>query len=278
MLALATATLTAAPQTVWTIGVDEDPFANGYNATDEFSSENYINDARPGTVYTTNTPVVDDDFYFAGFYPSSFNALITNRTVSVSEPNLGWERALTDGDRTNRAHFILNSAQAGAQSRLRLSFELVWGGVWLSLSNTSGEGYGQHDITARFRNSAGQTTLLYSNRFDRDARIILDFPATSVLASAGPNTIEIARVGPFTANTGYWIQFDYVQLEADTNALADADVDSLPRWWEEDNGLSDASAADSASGKDSARSYDGRFRRGNNTTNTPSHRLRQIEN
>ncbi len=267
-LTLAMSSLHAAPQTVWLIGVDEDPLAAGYNATDEFSSENYINDARPGTVYTTNNPVVDDDFYFAGTYLNGFNGLTSNRTVTVSEPDLGWERALTDGDRTNRVHFNLSSAQAGAQSRLRLSFELVWGGVWLSLSNASGEGSGLHDITARFKNSAGATTLLYSNRLDRDTRIILDFPAASVAASNGANTIEIARVGPITANVGYWIQFDYAQLEADTNALADADGDGLPRWWEQDNNLSDSNAADAASDKDA----DGRtalqeYNAGNNSSN-----------
>ena len=216
-LFLGMVTIFASPQTIWQIGQDEDPLAAGYNATDEFSTENYINDARPGSVYTTNGPVVDDDFYFAGNYPIGFNGLTTNRTVVVSEPDLGWERALTDGDRTNRVNFILNSAQAGALSRLRLSFELVWGGVWLSLSNTSGEGFGQHDITARFKNSAGQTTLLYSNRLDRDTRIILDFPASGFLALAGSNTIEIARFGPTTQNTGYWLQFHSAQLEVDTN-------------------------------------------------------------
>lgn len=267
-LLLATQTLPAAPETVWLIGVDEDPLAAGYNATDEFSSENYINDPRPGTVYTTNNPVVDDDFYFAGTFPSGFNGLTTNRTVLSAEPNLGWERALTDGDRTNRVHFMFNSAQVGAPSRLRLSFEMVWGGVWLSLLGQSGEGFGQHDIVVRFRNSVGATTLIYSNRLDRDTRIIVDFPAASVGASAGPNTIEFARVGPFTANTGYWIQFDYAQLEADTNALADADSDGLPRWWEIDNGLSDADAADAASDKDG----DGRtalqeYNGGSNSTN-----------
>lgn len=151
--------------------------------------------------------------------PIGFNGLTTNLPVTFNEPAIAWERALTDGDRTNRVHFFLTSAQVGAQSQLRLSFELVWGGVWLSLSNTSGEGFDQHDVTVRFKNGAGQGTLLYSNRVDRDTRIILDFPATSVLASAGPNTIEFARVGPNIANIGYWIQFDYASLEADTNAL-----------------------------------------------------------
>lgn len=267
-LILAMQPLPAASATVWLIGEDEDPLAAGYNATDEFSSENYVNDARPGTVYSTNNPVVDDDFYFAGTYPSGFNGLTTNRVVLVNEPNLGWERALTDGDRTNRVHFLLNSGQAGAPSRLRLSFELVWGGIWLPLLGQSGEGFGVHDIAVRFRNSAGATTLIYSNRVDRDTRIVVDFPASSVAASAGPNTIEFARVGPLTANTGYWIQFDYAQLEADTNALADADGDGLPRWWEVDNGLSDAVAADAASDKDGdGRSAWQEYNGGVNSTN-----------
>lgn len=267
-LLLLPAALRAAPEMVWLIGVDEDPFASGYNPTDEFSSENYINDPRPGTVYTASNPVVDDDFYFAGTFPIGFNGLTTNRAVAVAELDKGWERALTDGDRTNRVHFFLTSVQANSQSRLRLSFELVYGGIWLPLLGQSGEGFGVHDVAVRFRNSAGTTTLIYSNRLDRDTRIVVDFPASSVAASAGPNAIEFARVGPFTANTGYWIQFDYAQLEADTNALADADGDGLPRWWEVDNGLSDSNAADAASDKDG----DGRtalqeYNNGNNSTN-----------
>lgn len=62
-------------QPVWVIGVDEDPFASGYNATDEFSSENYINDVRPGKVtrlpgdppYNAGSnPKADDDFFAPG--------------------------------------------------------------------------------------------------------------------------------------------------------------------------------------------------------------------
>ena len=268
LLFLTFASARAALLPVWLIGVDDDPFAAGYNPTQEFSSENYLNDPAPGTVYTLANPVVDDDFYFAGTFPIGFNGLTTNRPVVVAEVEKGWERALTDGDRTNRIHFFLNSAQAGALSRLRLSFELVQGGVWLPLLGQSGEGFGVHDIVVRFRNSAGTTTLIYSNRVDRDTRLVVDFPASSVAASAGPNTIEFARLGPFTANTGYWIQFDYAQLEADTSALADVDGDGLPRWWELDNGLSDANAADAASDKDGdGRSAGQEFNGGNNATN-----------
>src|SRR5688572_24648947 len=187
-------------QAVWQIGLDEDPFQAGYNATDEFASENYINDARPGRVtrlpgdplYNAGSnPAADDDFYRPGTYPVGFNNLTSNLPVPNPEPDTAWERALTDGDRTNRVHFFLTGPQAGAQSRLRLSFELVWGGVWLSLSNHVGESFGPHDITVRFRNAAGQATLLWSNRLDRDTRLLLEFPAATVAASAGPNTIEI---------------------------------------------------------------------------------------
>src|SRR5580765_8634645 len=245
---------------VWQIGVDEDPFGSGYNATDEFSSENYLNDLRPGKVtrvpgdplYNSgNNPTADDDFYCAGAYPIGFNGLTTNLPVAFNEPDIAWERALTDGDKTNRVHFFLNSQQADSLSRLRLSFELVWGGVWYGApTNQSGEGFGDHDVVVRFKNATGTGTLLYTNRVSRDMRIILDFNASSVAASAGPNTIELVRTGPITPNVGYWIQFDYLKLEANTNALMDADSDGLPRWWEEENHLSDTDPTDAASDRD----------------------------
>jgi uncharacterized protein (DUF1800 family) len=247
-------------RTVWQIGIDDDPFQSGYNATQEFSSENYINDPRPGKVTrvpgdplynATNNPTADDDFYCAGTYPAGFNGLTTNLPVAFNEPDIAWERALTDGDKTNRVHFFLSSQQAGALSRLRLSLELVWGGVWYGApTNQSGEGFGDHDVVIRFKNSAGQGTQLYTNRISRDTRIVLDFNATNVAASTGPNTIEFVRTGPITPNVGYWIQFDYVKLEANTNALMDADGDGLPRWWEEENGLSDANPLDADSDLD----------------------------
>src|SRR6476646_1133727 len=120
-------------QTVWQIGIDDEPFQQGYNATQEFSQENFINELRPGKVTrrpgdplynTTNNPTADDDFYCAGTYPIGFNGLTTNLPVAFNEPDIAWERALTDGDKTNRVHFFLNSQQADSLSRLRLSFEL----------------------------------------------------------------------------------------------------------------------------------------------------------
>ena len=110
--------------------------------------------------------------------------------------------------------------------------------------------------------------LLLAQTVDRDTSFTLDFPATIVISTNGPNTIEFIRTGPITSGVSYWVQFDFVQLECDTNALADTDADGLPRWWEEDNHLSDANALDAASNKDA----DGRtalqeFNTGNNSTN-----------
>ena len=256
---LAAAPATAALQPVWQIGVDDDPFSSGYNPTHEFSQENGVNDPRPGQVTrlpgdplynAANNPTADDDFYLAGTYPIGFNNLTTNLPVPNPEPDIAWERALTDGDKTNRIHFFLNSTQTNALSRLRLSFELDWGGVWLGAPiNTNGEGFGKHDIQVRFK-GAGASVLLLAKTIDRATRFVIDFPATNVLASAGPNTIEIIRTGPITPNISYWVQFDYVKLEVNPDAFMDADGDGLPRWWEEENHLSDTNAADAMSDAD----------------------------
>ena len=260
LLSLVGVSTRAELQTVWSIGVDADPFAAGYNPTQEFSQENGNNDAKPGQVtrlpgdplyIATNNPAADDDFYCAGNFPTGFNGLTSPLVVPNQEPDIAWERALTESDLTNRVHFFLNSAQTNKLCRLRLSFDLVWGGSWIDWPvHDSGEGFGPHDLVVRFKNSAGTNTVLFQKRVDRDSRIILDFAATNVLASAGPNTIEFVRTGPFAANTYFWIQFDYLKLEANTNAFLDADGDGLPRWWEEENHLSDTNAADAMSDAD----------------------------
>jgi uncharacterized protein (DUF1800 family) len=246
--------LSAAPQTVWLIGVDEDPLRSGYNPTDEFSSESGSFNKPPGRVtrrpedpfYGTNNPAKDDDHYLAGTFPIGFNGLTTNLVMAVAEDDKGFERAITTTDPTNRVHFILTPTQAGAESRLRLSFELINGGFYYSSPiSQNGEGFGRHDVEVRFR-SATATNLLWGGTVERDTRVTLDFAATNVAASAGPNTIEIVRAGPKDSGISHWVQFDFVQLEADTNALDDADHDGLPRWWEEDNHLSDSDPADAA--------------------------------
>lgn len=243
----------AGPVTVWQAGVDEDPYASGYHPSDELAPANYANTPAPGAVtrqpgdplYNAGAnPAPDDDFYFAGTYPVGFNALPAALSVALSEPQNAWPRELHTASRTNRVHFFLSAAEAGPTSRLRLSVELVWGGIWYNQLSTSGEGFGVHDIVVRFRNASGQSTLVWSNRIDRGTLIVVDFPAASVAASAGPNTIEISRTGPNLPDISYWVNFDFARLEAESDALADGDGDGLPRWWETDHHLSDSDPAD----------------------------------
>lgn len=261
MLAMTTAALHAAAVTVWQIGDDEDPFLQGYSPANEFSQESYTNNPPPGQVTrlpgdplynASNNPARDDDHYLAGAYPSGFNGLTTALNVPNSEPPAAFERALSNNDTTNRIHFFLTPEQAASQSRLRLTFELVEGGIWIgSPVNTNGDGFGTHHVSVRFKTQSHNTLVMEKIGLDRETRFSIDIPASAVSAVAGPNTIEISRTGPsLPPNHSSWIQFDFVKLEADTAALADADADGLPNWWESDHHLSDSNAADASGDAD----------------------------
>jgi uncharacterized protein (DUF1800 family) len=245
----------AAPVTLWQIGDDEDPFASGYAPTNEFTAENGGSDAAPGVVtripgdplYNSGSnPAPDDHYYLAGTYPIGFNGLTSPLVVSNPEPATAFERALTNSNPTNFIHFPLNAAQAGPQSRLRLTFELVYGGTWSDV-NGNGDHFGTHNIEVRF----GNTPILQRSGVDRETRFTLDLPASVVGAVNGANTLRITRTGPTPAAGSYaWIQFDFVKMEVEADAFADGDGDGLPRWWELDNHLSDSLAADATTDED----------------------------
>lgn len=249
--------LHAAPELLWRVGTDDDPYGQNYDPSSEFSTESYSGNAPPGQVtrlpddpqYNAGSnPARDDDFYQAGTYPAGFNGIAGPALVVPSpEPNTAFERVVASNDPTNRIHFPLSAAAAGPQARLRLTFEMVNGGTWAQASG-SGEGFGLHDLRVRWTNAGGTTTtILQRTGLDRDTRFTIDIPASSVLASAGPNTIEITRTGPAVPpNSSAWMHFDFVQLEVDPDALADGDSDGLPRWWEQEMGLSDSDPADAA--------------------------------
>ncbi|MEO8615259.1 MAG: DUF1800 family protein [Luteolibacter sp.] len=249
----------AIPMTLWQVGDDEDPYSSGYNPTDEFESENGSPDAAPGLVTRlpgdplylgANNPERDDHFYQAGTYPVGFNGLTAPLIVPNPEPPAAFERALTNWDPSNYIHFVLSPAQASSQSRLRLTFELLDGGIWPQ-PDSNGDNFGTHDITVRFRTATTNTLVLQRAGVDRDTRFTIDIPASSVQAVAGANTIQITRSGPTPdAGASTWIQFDFVKMEVDIDGMADVDGDGLPRWWENDNHLSDTNAADAASDAD----------------------------
>lgn len=255
LVPLAIGSLGAAPVTLWQIGEDEDPFASGYSPTDEFSQESGSSNPAPGFVtrlpddplyQAASNPERDNHFYQAGTYPAGFNNLASVLVVPKAEPTSAFERAVTNTDPSQFIHFPLTAAQTGSQSRLRLTFELHGGGSW-SESMGTGDNFGTHNLEVRFRTASSNTPILIRNGVNRDTRFTLDFPASAVSAVAGANSIQITRTGPALPSGSYsWVQFDFVKLEVESDALADGDGDGLPRWWEQDNLLSDSNSADAA--------------------------------
>lgn len=204
---------------LWQLGTNND---NPY----EFGGEDNENDPAPSALSQTES---DDDFYFAGTYPAPVE------TVATTEPVDHFERGLTTWDVRNRIHFNLSAAQAGGDSMLRLSFKVIWGG-WQNASNVQQKDFGNHELTLKVN---GVTVLTKMLRYEE----LLTALATDaqVALVEGDNVVEIARTGGAAQG---WCALDFVLCEVDPSGAADADGDTLPRWWEEDHGMSDANAAD----------------------------------
>ncbi|MEN9678101.1 MAG: hypothetical protein RIS76_3997, partial [Verrucomicrobiota bacterium] len=206
--------------TVWQLGADAPTGSSGTVSSAEFSLENSINDPAPGRVTrlpgdplyvdAASNPRADDDFYFGGVYPVGFNRLTSVLSVPNDEPFTAWERAHTLADRTNRIHFVLGSVQAAGATQYRLRVDFATGGS--RIGTVVQQGFSEHDYVVRFRNGAGVTTQVYSNRLTQVTNLLIDFSAAQVAATLGANSLEMVRVGPTTA-TDYWLIYDQVRLE-----------------------------------------------------------------
>jgi len=209
-------------RTEWRIGTDHPPGTSESTASAEFSIQNGRNDVPPGLVtrlpgdpvYDVNpasNPGADDDFYFAGAYPEGFNALNTPLAVLNDEPASAWERGHTEGDRTNRLHWVLTDAHVASGSAFRLHLEFYSGGY--NSNSVTQPGFGNHDMVVRFRNGDGASTLLLSQRISQRTNLVVEFTADQVEATAGPNSIEVVRTGPMESGVSSWIRYDHLRLE-----------------------------------------------------------------
>ncbi|MCU0796217.1 MAG: DUF1800 family protein [Akkermansiaceae bacterium] len=216
-------TLFALPhEIVWQLGSDDEEAL-------PFETESYGPNSPPGSA-----TLKDDDFYFAGSYPAPIG------TVATSEPPSRFERAITSSDPRVRLHFPLSAAQAGPDSRLVLSIDFHSGGAWTGVSQP---GFQSHDVRVRFNG----LTIATRTGIHHATTLTLPLPAGSVNASTAANLIEIERIG---GSSGGYLIFDFLKLEAETLALADADGDSMPLWFEETYGFDDADPADALSDLD----------------------------
>lgn len=213
---------------VWTVGVED-------GTTNEFSRENGSPNAAPGSA-----TLVDDDYYFAGTYPPPIGVLAAN------EPTANYERALTTWNQTDRIHFNLTAGQATSTARIRFTMRFIWGGWWNAALDEDGKGFGTHVLAVRINpqiTTPGHTALLRTVTVTQDTRIVVEADAGPFMLTAGENVIEVQRTG---GTSDAWIGVDYATFEIHPTALVDADGDGLPKYWEEENGLSDGNPADAA--------------------------------
>lgn len=204
--------------TKWSLGTTDD-------RASEFGSDLWGTHPAPGSPTAR-----DDDYYLAGTYPAPIGVVATDEVLT----NL--ERAITSGSPVTRIHFPLSAAEATAQLRVRLVIPLVDGGFWDVIADDVGRGFGSHEIEVRING-----TLVSTQTHDWAGTLLVEVNAGDFTPVVGENVIELTRSGG-TADS--WIQFDSLTLEIHPEALADGDSDNLPRWWEEDQGLSDADASD----------------------------------
>jgi hypothetical protein len=208
-------------RTVWQVGTPAPPGANAGTASGEFTVQNGVNDLPPGKVtrlpgdplYSElSNPTADDDFYFSGNYPASYNGSVGALSIPNDEPAVAFESALTSGDRTNRIHFLLTAAQVAERARLKISFRFAGGGEFSN--KISLPGFGTHDVAVNLKNRSGVVTPLYSARLTQPTEGLIDVLATAAQAQLGPNSLEFIRNGPQETNHGYFVSFDYVRIES----------------------------------------------------------------
>ena len=200
----ATASLTIGYQPyaeIWTVGL-----INGSQA--EFSQEKGTSNEE-----SEGSPLFqDDDYFLAGNYGGEIGNLESD------EAWLNLDRAVTNNDPNNRFHFLLDSLQADESSQMRFTMNLIWGGWWDAEANSSGEGFGAHDVEIKLN---GNVISAHSD-ITQNELIVETFSVDEGGAVQGENVIEVSRIsGDSKGNGGNsgCIQIDYASLEVDLSQI-----------------------------------------------------------
>lgn len=180
-LFLAATTAQAAFVMQWQVGTDN-------NSNSEFGQEANGATAAPGSA-----TVKDDDWYFAGTYPTPIGTLAANETTS------NYERALTTSDPTDRIHFNLPADKVDAAFEYRLIIDTV--------SNNTGVPTNPIPFTASFNG-----VQVFSGSVSATAQTFTSpvFLGADVIPTTDENILTLNRS---TTTGAGWMQFDFIRLE-----------------------------------------------------------------
>jgi hypothetical protein len=183
VLTLTVAATRANAATVWSLGTSDD-------SQEEFAGENNASNAEPGS-----PTALDDDYYFTGDFDAG--------NVAADEPLTNFERAITDGDPTNRIHWD----QATAEDLFVLTLDVC-------CSGNLTDGFAPFTVSIN-----GAAVATFTATSDTDAVMTAAFDA-----GTGENviTLDLPEV------SGGWIQFDSLEL----SSVPDTDGDNLSDDWE----------------------------------------------
>ena len=162
------------------------------NSVADFSAENASENASPGS-----PNALDDDYYFAGTYPSPIGVQPSDESLN----NL--ERALAafdpPNDRHLRFHFNLTEKEAASDT----SFRYLTAGF-----QQDGGGSKSALLELRFNGVLTDTFALHQG----ESFMSLEFSASQVMAQPGANVLSLSLVG----GDAQWTNLDFHRLDIRT--------------------------------------------------------------
>ncbi|MEM9081643.1 MAG: hypothetical protein AAGC74_13235 [Verrucomicrobiota bacterium] len=155
LLGLSAAMASAAIETVFTLGADDNDVA-------PFSIESFTAEPAPGS------PTLKDDHFY----------------LNLNEPIANFERAITSSDPTNIIYFDLTTAQANPDGIFRFTIDFMWSG-------TSGTDPVSNILTVKLNGN----TFFTSPSFEAYQTFTAQVTATTASVITGINTLEVTRSG-----------------------------------------------------------------------------------
>jgi len=186
---------------LWQIGVDnndQNEFEAEFDADDFF----YLEDGD----YTGTSP--DGGFIFGALWSAGREP--ENDGVGGNE--IGFERALTEGDPDTHIFFQLDPEEASPDSQFTFTVEM-----------RAAQDPSTHDLEFRMNGNIFHSVDEVNAVGNNQVLITDTFSGEDVEAQAGPNVLTVAR----TAGTGAWIQMDYLTLEVQAVAPAEFKITDI---------------------------------------------------